>query len=246
MKRIAKEMLWRTVQKLGDQRITSWLMGFLRFYTGRLAPERALRLLFQLDDAMYKLQSETALRYGNGLHPKHEFIGYHDFFLSNLNKGDTVLDVGCGNGALAHSLAAKGGAIVTGIDLNADSIETARKERAHPNLTFMVGDATQPQKTGRFDVVVMSNVLEHIKNRPETLRAIVDAAQPQKVLMRVPLFEREWRVPLKKHLDVEWRLDTTHETEHTQEEFLLEMKQAGLTPVHVETRWGEIWAVLKP
>jgi len=56
------------------------------------------------------------------------------------------------------------------------------------------------------------------------------------------LFERDWRVPLKKELGVEWRLDTTHETEYTLESFKEEIANAGLSITHLEVQWGEIWA----
>ena len=65
-------------------------------------------------------------------------------------------------------------------------------------------------------------------------------------MLRVPLFEREWRVPLKKELGLEWRLDSTHETEYTLESFEEEMSRAGLRIAHLEVRWGEIWAETHP
>ena len=42
-------------------------------------------------------------------------------------------------------------------------------------------------------------------------------------------------------LGVDYRLDSTHCTEYTQESFTEEMGQAGLEIVHKEIRWGEIW-----
>jgi hypothetical protein len=62
------------------------------------------------------------------------------------------------------------------------------------------------------------------------------------MLIRVPLFERDWRVPLKKELGVEWRLDPTHETEYTIESWAQEIEEAGLKVTHQEIRWSEIWA----
>jgi len=63
----------------------------------------------------------------------------------------------------------------------------------------------------------------------------------QRFLLRVPLFERDWRVPLKKELGVEWRLDSTHENEYTLESFQEEIQEAGLKIQYLEVRWGEIW-----
>jgi len=62
----------------------------------------------------------------------------------------------------------------------------------------------------------------------------------------VPLFEREWRVPLKKELGVEWRLDATHETEYTLESFAEELDAAHLQAVYQEVRWSEIWCEAHP
>ena len=50
------------------------------------------------------------------LHPKHRLMNYHQFFLDHIRPTDRVLDIGCGNGALAYDLAGKT-AHVTGIDL---------------------------------------------------------------------------------------------------------------------------------
>jgi hypothetical protein len=58
----------------------------------------------------------------------------------------------------------------------------------------------------------------------------------------VPLFERDWRVPLKQELGIDYRLDPTHCTEYTLESFASEMKDAGLKVTYQEVRWGEIWA----
>ena len=65
---------------------------------------------------------------------------------------------------------------------------------------------------------------------------------PKRFLIRVPLFERDWRVPLKKELGVEWRLDLDHKTEYTLESFAEEMRQANLKITYQEVRWSEIWA----
>ncbi|MCI5207527.1 MAG: hypothetical protein D3910_01745 [Candidatus Electrothrix sp. ATG2] len=74
------------------------------------------------------------------------------------------------------------------------------------------------------------------------LRKVARKTGAKRFLIRVPLYERDWRVPLKKELGVEWRLDVTHETEYTLESFEQELHEAGMQLVHQEVRWGEIWA----
>jgi len=80
----------------------------------------------------------------------------------------------------------------------------------------------------------------------EFLDRVVRKVRPGRVLLRVPMFERDWRVPLKKELGMDYRLDPTHFTEYTPESFTAELEAAGLVVVHEEFRWGEIWAEAVP
>lgn len=212
----------------------------------RLAPAEALRFLLELDGQLYRLTSMRAVAYGKGTHPKHRLTNYHEFFVGRIQKGERVLEIGCGNGALAFDLAERSGANVVGIDFNKETVAEARRRFPHARIDYQVGDALGEFPEGRFDVVVLSNVLEHLPDRTEFLRRVIERIGPRRLLIRVPLFERDWRVPLKKELGVEWRLDRTHETEYTLEGFKEEMAAAGLETVHVEIRWGEIWAEVHP
>ncbi|HEB77109.1 MAG TPA: class I SAM-dependent methyltransferase [Methylothermaceae bacterium] len=207
-----------------------------------LPPEEALRFLFRLDARLYSLQGGQAIAYDGGIHTKHRHMRYHDFFVDRVRLGERVLDIGCGIGAVAYDVAEKADAHVVGIDLNPDNIAQARQRHAHPRVEYRVGDALQALPDGPFHVVILSNVLEHLPERPAFLRRVQEAAHPARFLIRVPLFERDWRVPLKKELGVEWRLDSTHEIEYTLESFAEEMTVAGLRITHQEVRWGEIWA----
>ena len=92
----------------------------------------------------------------------------------------------------------------------------------------------------------MSNVLEHIEDRVSFLKKVQKQIRPGRYLLRVPMFNREWRVPLRKELGLPYFLDDTHYTEYTQESFALEMQSAGLRIFHMEIRWGEIWAEVVP
>lgn len=228
------------------RRLASWLETFIADYVRRLPPDEALRFLFDLDARLYGLQGRQAVRYGGGIHTKHRHLRYHDFFAERVRPHETVLDIGCGHGAVAHAIAVRTGARVTGIDLSPEAIRQAREQHGAPNVEYVCGDALTDLPEGHFDVVVLSNVLEHIEHRVDFLGRVLEAATPTRLLLRVPLFEREWRVPLKRELGVEWRLDKTHYTEYTNESFLTEMKEAGLQVTHLEVRWGEIWCELRP
>ena len=209
-----------------------------------LPPDRALRLLFGIDAALYPVQGEHAVAFGNGTHTKHRHMRYHDFFTERIRPDERVLDVGCGIGAVAHSIATRSQASVTAVDVEPAKIEQARAMYPHPRLEYVVSDATRDVPGDGYDVLVLSNVLEHLPDRPAFLKAVMANVEGGRALIRVPLFERDWRVPLKRELGVEWRLDPTHETEYTVDAFHQEMRAAGLEIVEEQLRWGEIWAEL--
>jgi SAM-dependent methyltransferase len=240
-------LLSAAASRAPDRRtLASWMETFVADYARRLPADEALRFLFDLDERLYRLQGRHAIRYGGGIHTKHRHLRYHDFFTERVQRTETVLDIGCGHGAVAHAIALRTGAAVTGIDLSPDHIRLARQRHAAPGVEYICGDALTDLPRGHYDVVVMSNVLEHIEHRVEFLRRMLEAATPHRLLFRVPLFERDWRVPLKRELGMQWRLDRTHFTEYTNESFLAEMEEAGLAVTHLEVRWGEIWCELRP
>ena len=211
------------------------------------SPRDSLLMLFELENRLYKLEGRASVEYGGGLHTKHRHTDYHGFFTRNIKAGERVLDIGCGNGFLSYDMASQvEGVRVVGIELSEANVRFAREHYRHPGLEFTQGDALKLLPHESFDVVTLSNVLEHIEHRVEFLQRVRQQIKPKRLILRVPVFERDWRVPLKKELGVDYRLDATHCIEYTQEEFFAELGQAGLRTTHVEFRWGEIWSVAEP
>jgi len=209
--------------------------------SAKRVPTSGIQELLSLhDDLMWHID-QTAIRYEKGIHPKHRLMNYHRFFVTRLKKSDRVLDIGCGYGAVTFSMA-KAGALVTGIDMDETNLRHARKRYKHENLKFLLGDIRKDLPDGKFDVIVMSNVLEHIENRVGLLKTLEDKFQPKLWLIRVPMINRDWLGPLKKELGMRYYSDPTHCTEYTIESFQAEMANAGLEVRHAEVKWGEIWA----
>ena len=167
---------------------------------------------------------------------------YHDFFLNNIGPDDTVLDVGCGNGSVAYDIAKKVKSVV-GIDIDKDRIGDAKNNFLSDNIEYICGDITRWPFKQKFDVIIMSNVLEHVENRIELLKKI--NVLGSKFLIRIPMINRNWITLYKKELGIEYRLDKTHYIEYTFDEFKKEMEEADLKISHYSIQFGEIWAVVE-
>ena len=203
----------------------------------------ALRDLFSLKDCLDYHLDQVAIQYGKGIHPKHVLMNYHRFFCERILPSSSVLDVGCGYGVVAASMV-QTGAKVTGIDLSAESIDDANLRYKAGNIRFVVGDATRDLPDEKYDVIVLSNVLEHISDRKALLLRLVGKYSPEKILVRVPMVNRDWSVMMKKELGMQYFSDPTHCIEYTEESFIEEMNNASLKVIHLEIKWGEIWAEL--
>jgi len=212
----------------------------------RAEPRAAARRLLELQDQLAARVDLLAVDLDGGVHAKHRLIGYHDFFVSRVRPGERVLDVGCGKGELAYDLAERAGAAVTGIDRNPEALRFARSRFRSERLELVEADALEWTPPAPFDVVVLSNVLEHVAARPELLRRLVELARPARLLLRVPVLERDWTIGLRRELALPFYSDPTHETEYSREQLAAELASAGLRIAELDERWGELWAVAEP
>lgn len=243
---LLKRIVMSMSRYLSTPHVESLVGQLVSSRTSEMSSAEALRFLFRLDGFFYSLEGQKAIDYDGGIHTKHRHTRYHDFFVKNIQPAERVLDIGCGSGALAYDVANQSQAHVTAIDLNPENITMANQRYSHPRVKYIVGDVLQKLLDGPFEVVILSNVLEHLNERPAFLSRLRNTVSPKRFLVRVPLFERDWRVPLKRELGAEWRLDVTHETEYTLESFGEEMVAAGLRIDYHAVKWGEIWAVTVP
>jgi len=79
-------------------------------------------------------------------------------------KGKTILDVGCGDGVLSYLLC-KDGALVSGIDNSDIAIQYAKERTSGLGIDFQCVSAYDlPWEDEYFDVVVSSDVIEHVED----------------------------------------------------------------------------------
>ena len=201
----------------------------------------ALRQLLTLHADTYLAMDRGAVDYGDGEHPKHRLTDYHDFFVSRIAVGERVLDVGCGIGSVARDIAQERDATVVGIDSSPWALDIARARFSHPRVTYLLADALDYTSETSFDVVILSNVVEHIGPRSAFLRALPERVGARRLLIRVPALNRHWTVPLARELGLPHFSDPDHEVEYLPDSLRDELAQSGWEMATPTLAWGEIW-----
>lgn len=100
--------------------------------------------------------------------------------------GMRVIDVGCGDGALAGVIRKAVGCTVTGVDPNATAIEAANGEFSRRGLSgnFLCAEGYRyPFADGFFDAAVCSDVIEHVREPKSLLTEIRRLLRPGGVLV---------------------------------------------------------------
>jgi 2-polyprenyl-6-hydroxyphenyl methylase/3-demethylubiquinone-9 3-methyltransferase len=97
--------------------------------------------------------------------------------------GKAVLDVGCGGGILAESMAKRGAAGVLGIDLALKPLRVAQlhaMEAGIDNVEYreVSAEALALEQPGGFDVVTCMEMLEHVPQPPSVVAACARLVRP--------------------------------------------------------------------
>ena len=104
----------------------------------------------------------------------------HIDHIANLS-GKTVLDVGCGGGILAESMA-KRGARVTGIDLAEKPLKVAQLHLLESGLQvdyrMIAAEELAHDAPHGFDVVTCMEMLEHVPDPAATVQACAELVKP--------------------------------------------------------------------
>jgi 2-polyprenyl-6-hydroxyphenyl methylase/3-demethylubiquinone-9 3-methyltransferase len=95
--------------------------------------------------------------------------------------GASVLDVGCGGGILAESMASKG-ARVTGIDMAEKPLAVARLHQKESGTAVeylqSTAESLAEERGGSYDVVTCLEMLEHVPSPPTVIQACRDLVRP--------------------------------------------------------------------
>jgi trans-aconitate 2-methyltransferase len=109
---------------------------------------------------------------------KHDFVwkyGSDVVSLLALQRGERILDVGCGTGHLTAQIAESGAGVV-GVDRSPEMIAAARK--AFPNLNFDITDARKMPFESEFDAVFSNATLHWIHEPLLVIEGVRKALRP--------------------------------------------------------------------
>lgn len=121
--------------------------------------------------------------------PNSEFKPLHDINPLRLDyvdqtaglAGKKVLDVGCGGGILAESMAARG-AQVTGIDLGEKALKVAKlhllESGQKVDYRLIAVEELAKEQPHQYDIVTCMEMLEHVPNPASVVRACAELVKP--------------------------------------------------------------------
>jgi 2-polyprenyl-3-methyl-5-hydroxy-6-metoxy-1,4-benzoquinol methylase len=113
-----------------------------------------------------------------------------------VREGARVLDVGCATGNFGEALEELKGCTVVGVDISEPDITEARAKLSEAYVLDITSDGIA-ERLGKFDFVVFADVLEHLVDPREALRAVHSLLAPDGVVI--------YSIPNMGHLSV--RLD---------------------------------------
>ena len=115
-----------------------------------------------------------------------------DFDRLNIRPGQRILDIGCGEGRHTIEACRRKGTLCVGADFIIDNlIQTRKKLEFHQEINdihcqtidLSCMDVTRlPFKSNSFDIVICSEVLEHIKDDKKAVSELVRILKPGKIL----------------------------------------------------------------
>lgn len=112
--------------------------------------------------------------------------------LSQVNKGESVLEAGCCEGYIAIPVArrvGKGGKVAC-IDIEQEYLDFAKKKselEGLDNLIFQKADVSSFKSPEKFDKIICSEVLEHVDDPLKVMRNLVESLRDGgKLIITVP------------------------------------------------------------
>ena len=165
----------------------------LRSSEGRLYPDSVVASLpnIDADHSHYKewrIRERSSRRFV-------DYLGIH-------KRMATILEVGCGNGWLCHLLAKKIGTGITGLDINSEELEQAKRVFGTvSNIEFEYGDILEGALEGRkFDVIIFASCIQYFPYLDKVLEKAIQYLNPKGEIhiLDSHFYTREEKSPARK------------------------------------------------
>ncbi len=136
----------------------------------------------------YDLVSRRKMRWGGLGSFYHRLLNsYYSFLVPENAK---VLEIGCGHGDLLEALSPSFG---VGIDFSQEMIRNAEKK--HPDLNFLVADASEIPLNMKFDIIILSDLINDVWDLQRLLENIQRCCTRETRII-LNFYNNLWRLPL--------------------------------------------------
>jgi len=119
-----------------------------------------------------------------------------------VQPGNRILEIGCGEGGVLAAFI-KRGCIGVGVELHESRLQLAKEllknEIEESKITFIANDiykVTEQELGGKFDVIIMKDVIEHIHDQKKLLERLHDLLLPQGIIF---FGFPPWQMPFGGH-----------------------------------------------
>lgn len=180
--------------------------------------KKKLNLYLNLEWIFDRLAHEESFK--NFHYDKHPLRIYSlEFIQKQISPSDNVLDLGCNLGEISNKIAEFSNRVV-GVDYDNNLITIAKTKFNKPNLNFICTDAFSylEKTTEKFDVIILSHILEHIENPELFLKKCIPYTK--KIFIELPDYD-------KTYLNY-YRAVINNELNYTDEDHIWEFDRAEL------------------
>ncbi len=140
--------------------------------------------------------------------------------LLNKKKIKKIIDLGCGDGGIINAISKKyKDKKITGVDISPRRIKTLKQK--FPKYDFYCKDVCSTKlKKSSFDLIICTQVIEHIENDKKLLKEIYRILKKNGYLYISSVLKKPWAIYKYRNRHGKFALDPTHEYEYkSKEEF---------------------------
>jgi ubiquinone/menaquinone biosynthesis C-methylase UbiE len=178
--------------------------GFASMYS--LLRKKEGRLYSDADVAILPFIYSSHLHYNEWLIRKHSHKALISY-IKHKNIFTRILEVGCGNGWLSASIAKEIDAEVTGLDINMDELEQAKRVfKKIPNVNFLNSSLqSDPLKNERFDMIIFAASIQYFPSLKQIIQIAIEhlTLQGEVHIMDSPFYQIQ-EIPAARQRTVQY------------------------------------------